>query len=127
MNISFKSIQQVVVPDELAARRRESPRIGTHLTLKRESQVVRITEVEVTGKIQILEHLQIPVELTIEVTRTVSKHTTDQCAIVCITAYLPTTKSLIQSSIGLHQQYYTKPLYTKIYEVTVTTLQWVYK
>ena len=62
MNISFKSIQQVVIPDELAARRRESPWIGTHLTLKRESQVVGITEVEITGKIQILEHLQIPVD-----------------------------------------------------------------
>ena len=40
MNGSLKLLQHVVVPDELAAGRGEGARVGPHLALEREGEVV---------------------------------------------------------------------------------------
>ena len=57
---SLKSAQHVVVPEKHAARWRGGARVGPHLALQGQSEVVGIAEVEVTGQVNILEHLQVP-------------------------------------------------------------------
>ena len=57
MNQALKISQHVVIPDELATRCRERARVGAHLALKREGEVVRIAEVEVAGQVNVLKHL----------------------------------------------------------------------
>ena len=61
MNRALKISQHVVIPGELATWCRERAGVGAHLALKRESQVIRIAEVEVAGQVNVLKHLQVPV------------------------------------------------------------------
>lgn len=60
VNFALKPIQHVVIPNKLAARWRERPGVGPHLRLKGQSHVVRVAEVEVAGKVNILKDLQVP-------------------------------------------------------------------
>ena len=61
MHKTFKAIQHVIIPNKFAAGRRERTWIGPHLSLQRESSVIRVAEVKVTRKIHILKDLQVPV------------------------------------------------------------------
>lgn len=56
---AFKSIEHVIIPYELSARRGAGTRIGSHLGLKGEGGVVRVAKVEVAGEIHILKDLQV--------------------------------------------------------------------
>lgn len=66
MDLALKILQHVVVPGELATGSGEGSRVGAHLTLEGEGEVVRIAEVEVTGQVDVLKHLQVPAEESIE-------------------------------------------------------------
>ena len=59
MDHALKSVQEVIIPGELATGRREWTRVGSHLTLERESEVIRVAKIEVAREINILEDLHI--------------------------------------------------------------------
>lgn len=56
VNGSLKPPQHVVIPDEHGARCRGGTRVGAHLALQRQCEVVGVAEVEVTGQIDILKN-----------------------------------------------------------------------
>ena len=60
MDGSLKSAQHVVVPEKHAARWRRGARVGPHLALQGQREVIGVAEVEVTGQVNVLEHLQVP-------------------------------------------------------------------
>lgn len=43
--------EEVITPDEFATGRRDRSRVGSHLRLKREGEVICVAEVEVAGEI----------------------------------------------------------------------------
>ena len=61
----LKPCKEMVIPDELATGRGDWARVGPHLTLERESEVVGVAKVEVAGEIQVLKHLQISGEMSV--------------------------------------------------------------
>ena len=64
VNCIFKTCKEMVIPDELATGRGDRARGCPHLTLERECEVVGVAEVEVTGEIQVLKHLQVSGEMS---------------------------------------------------------------